>query len=41
MVQRPNSGNGDASEIRRAFQQAAADALAKPPPSAPHDKADK
>lgn len=26
MVQRPNSGNVDASEIRRAFQQAAADA---------------
>ena len=27
MVQRPNAGNSDASEIRRAFQQAAADAL--------------
>ena len=27
MVQRPDSGNGDASEIRRVFQQAAADAL--------------
>jgi CubicO group peptidase (beta-lactamase class C family) len=31
MVQRPNSGNSDASEVRRAFQQAAADALAKQP----------
>jgi CubicO group peptidase (beta-lactamase class C family) len=31
MVQRPNSGNSDASEVRRAFQQAAADALAKEP----------
>jgi CubicO group peptidase (beta-lactamase class C family) len=31
MVQRPNSGNSDASEIRRAFQQAAAAALAKEP----------
>ena len=29
MVQRPNSGNGDASEIRRIFQQKASDALAK------------
>jgi CubicO group peptidase (beta-lactamase class C family) len=28
MVQRPNSGNSDASDIRRVFQQAAADALA-------------
>jgi CubicO group peptidase (beta-lactamase class C family) len=27
MVQRPNSADGDASEIRRAFQQAASDAL--------------
>ena len=27
MVQRPDSGNGDASEIRRVFQQTAADAL--------------
>jgi CubicO group peptidase (beta-lactamase class C family) len=27
MVQRPNSGNSDASELRRAFQQAASDAL--------------
>ncbi|HWW02588.1 MAG TPA: serine hydrolase domain-containing protein [Candidatus Acidoferrum sp.] len=31
MVQRPNSGNSDASDIRRAFQQAAADALPKQP----------
>ena len=29
MVQRPNAGNSDASELRRAFQQASADALAK------------
>jgi len=29
MVQRPNAGNSDASDIRRAFQQAAFDALAK------------
>jgi CubicO group peptidase (beta-lactamase class C family) len=29
MVQRPAGGNADASEIRRAFQQAAADALGK------------
>ena len=28
-VQRSNFGNSDASEVRRAFQQAAADALAK------------
>jgi len=28
MVQRPNAGNSDASEIRRAFQQTASDALA-------------
>jgi CubicO group peptidase (beta-lactamase class C family) len=27
MVQRPNSGNSDASEIRRLFQQTASDAL--------------
>jgi CubicO group peptidase (beta-lactamase class C family) len=27
MVQRPDAGNADASEVRRAFQQAAADAL--------------
>ncbi|HEV2272545.1 MAG TPA: serine hydrolase domain-containing protein [Acidobacteriaceae bacterium] len=30
MVQRANSGNGDASEIRRSFQQAASDAVARP-----------
>jgi CubicO group peptidase (beta-lactamase class C family) len=29
MVQRPNVGNADASDVRRAFQQAAADALKK------------
>ena len=29
MVQRPDSGNADASEIRRVFQQTAADALAR------------
>ena len=29
MVQRPDSGNSDASEIRRVFQQTAADALPK------------
>jgi CubicO group peptidase (beta-lactamase class C family) len=29
MVQRPNSGNSDASEVRRVFQQTASDALAK------------
>jgi CubicO group peptidase (beta-lactamase class C family) len=29
MVQRSNFSNSDASEVRRAFQQAAADALAK------------
>jgi CubicO group peptidase (beta-lactamase class C family) len=29
MVQRSNFPNSDASEVRRAFQQAAADALAK------------
>jgi CubicO group peptidase (beta-lactamase class C family) len=29
MVQRKNFGNSDASEVRRAFQQAAVDALAK------------
>jgi CubicO group peptidase (beta-lactamase class C family) len=29
MVQRPNSGNSDASEIRRVFQQTAVDALSK------------
>jgi CubicO group peptidase (beta-lactamase class C family) len=31
MVQRPNVANADASDVRRAFQQAAADALAKQP----------
>lgn len=31
MIQRADAGNSDASEIRRAFQQAAADALAKQP----------
>ena len=31
MVQRPNAANADASDVRRAFQQAAADALAKQP----------
>ena len=30
MVQRSNFPNSDASEVRRAFQQAAAKALAKP-----------
>ena len=30
MVQRANFPNSDASEVRRAFQQAAADALGKP-----------
>lgn len=30
MVQRSNFGNGDASEVRRAFQQAAVDALTPP-----------
>jgi CubicO group peptidase (beta-lactamase class C family) len=29
MIQRADLGNSDASEIRRAFQQAAADALAR------------
>jgi hypothetical protein len=29
MVQRSNFANSDASDVRRAFQQAAADALAK------------
>jgi hypothetical protein len=29
MVQRSNFGNSDASPVRRAFQQAAADALGK------------
>jgi CubicO group peptidase (beta-lactamase class C family) len=29
MVQRPDAGNSDASEVRRAFQQAASDALGK------------
>jgi CubicO group peptidase (beta-lactamase class C family) len=29
MVQRANFGNSDASDVRRAFQQAASDALAK------------
>jgi hypothetical protein len=29
MVQRPDIGNSDAGELRRAFQQAAADALWK------------
>jgi CubicO group peptidase (beta-lactamase class C family) len=31
MVQRPNAGNADASDVRRAFQQAAADALKEQP----------
>jgi CubicO group peptidase (beta-lactamase class C family) len=31
MVQRPNAGNADASDVRRTFQQAAADALKKQP----------
>jgi CubicO group peptidase (beta-lactamase class C family) len=31
MVQRPNAGNADASDVRRAFQQAAADALKEHP----------
>jgi CubicO group peptidase (beta-lactamase class C family) len=35
MVQRPNVGNGDASELRRVFQQAAVDALAKQPHKEP------
>jgi len=29
MVQRPNAGNADASELRRVFQQTAFDGLAK------------
>src|ERR1019366_6189805 len=31
MVQRPDVGNADATDVRRAFQQAAADALKKQP----------
>jgi CubicO group peptidase (beta-lactamase class C family) len=31
MVQRPNAGNADASDVRRVFQQAAADALKAQP----------
>jgi hypothetical protein len=31
MVQRANFGNSDASEVRQAFQQAAADALPHQP----------
>jgi hypothetical protein len=27
MVQRPDAGNSDASEVRRVFQQAASDAI--------------